>query len=294
MKIKLMITLLGGFLFASMGFCDRGLMPFNPNVKIFEPNQRAMIAWDGHEEILLLSTDLSASDSTMVLEVIPLPSEPDVKKGDIETFHRAITLINSRIRVLTATRNGKLSKEMVPTLAGEVTFHERIGAHDISVTHLLDAKGFVDWVKLYLRSLDIEQDIISEQMNKLIEEYIADEFMWFVFDVISLGEETVTNEPIQYSFTTKSLFYPLKITNTGEGHTSIELIILTPRLLSRFPDLPLDRIHLEHDPITINNDELMFLDEDMYELLGDYETMRLRIWKIEGELRSFDRDLIAR
>jgi len=45
---------------------DRGSIPFKPHVQVFEPNQRAMIAWDGHEEILLLSTDLSASEPTKV------------------------------------------------------------------------------------------------------------------------------------------------------------------------------------------------------------------------------------
>ena len=66
----------------STAWADRGSIPFKEGVKIFEPNQRALLAWNGEEEILLLSTDLVASESTMVLEVLPLPSEPEVKKGD--------------------------------------------------------------------------------------------------------------------------------------------------------------------------------------------------------------------
>ena len=88
---------------AVIGFCaraayaDRGSIPFVPNVRIFEPNQRAMIAWNGEEEMLLLSTDLRASARTKVLEVLPLPSEPEVKKGEIEAFRKAVRIINSRI-----------------------------------------------------------------------------------------------------------------------------------------------------------------------------------------------------
>ena len=86
------------FLFLSIPlFADRGSIPFIPDIKIFEPTQRAMIAWNGEEEILLLTTDIRASDSTEVLEVLPLPYEPVVKKGDIETFKKAIRLINDRI-----------------------------------------------------------------------------------------------------------------------------------------------------------------------------------------------------
>lgn len=275
-----------------LGFADRGMMPFNPNAQIFEPNQRAMIAWNGVEEILLLSTDVHASESTMVLEVLPLPSEPKVKKGDLETFRRATDLINRKIQRPDLAKGRALSEgAIVP--AGEVTFHERIGAHDISVTHLLDGAGFITWVVNYLQTMAVEADIVSPEMLGLIDEYIADGFEWFVFDVVSLGQEVVTNEPIQYRFSSDRLFYPLKITQTAAGATSVELLILTPRLLSRFPGLPIESIHLKHEPVTIDMDELKMLDEDMYGILGDHQTLRLRIWNLEGDLGSFKRDLIA-
>lgn len=271
-------------------FANRGMIPVNPNARIFEPNQRAMIAWNGEEEILLLSTDVSASESTMVLEVLPLPAEPKVKKGALETFQKAVALINRKIRKPKAlSREGA---EIIPP-GGEVTFHKKIGAHDISVTHLLNAEGFIGWVRDYLTSLGVEKDIISNEMKKLINEYIEDDFVWFVFDIVSLSKETVTNEPIQYHFQTERLFYPLKITSTGEGNTSIELLILTPRLLRNFPGLSIKSIRLRHDPITITNAELKMLDKDMYALLGSLERLKLRIWEIQGDLKLFKKDLIA-
>jgi len=287
--VTLIVCLVLGF---SGVFADRGMIPVNPNARIFEPTQRAMIAWNGKEEILLLSTDVSASESTMVLEVLPLPSEPKVKKGALETFQKAVALINSKLTKPKALSRGE-AEAAVKVPGGEVTFHKKIGAHDISVTHLLNAKSFVDWVRDYLRSLGIDEEVISGEMKKLIEKYIENDFVWFVFDVISLSEETVTNEPIQYHFGTERLFYPLEITNTGEGDTSIELLILTPRLLSNFPGLPITRVQLKHDPITITNNELKMLNKDMYDLLGNVERLKLRIWEIEGDLKSFNKDLLA-
>jgi len=287
--VTLIVCLVLGF---SGVFADRGMIPVNPNARIFEPTQRAMIAWNGKEEILLLSTDVSASESTMVLEVLPLPSEPKVKKGALETFQKAVALINSKLTKPKALSRGE-AEAAVKVPSGEVTFHKKIGAHDISVTHLLNAKSFVDWVRDYLRSLGIDEEVISGEMKKLIEKYIENDFVWFVFDVISLSEETVTNEPIQYHFGTERLFYPLEITNTGEGDTSIELLILTPRLLSNFPGLPITRVQLKHDPITITNNELKMLNKDMYDLLGNVERLKLRIWEIEGDLKSFNKDLLA-
>jgi hypothetical protein len=269
------------------------MMPFNPNAQIFEPTQRAMIAWNGSEEILLLSTDLRASDSTTVLEVLPLPSEPEVKKGDLETFRKATDLINRKLYSGRMAKGPMLPEDVVVP-SGEVTFHKRIGAHDISVTHLLNAQGFVDWVIDYLKTLSIEANVVSDEMQQLIEEYISDGFEWFVFDVVSIGMETVTNEPIQYRFKSNYVFYPLKITSTAQGSTSIELLILTPRLLSRFPSLPIDRISLKHDPVSINQEELLNLSEDMHEFLKEYDRLRLRIWEIQGDLKAFDTDLLAR
>ncbi len=287
------VTLILYLVFGISGsFADRGMIPVNPNARIFEPIQRAMIAWNGEEEILLLSTDVSATESTMVLEVLPLPSEPKVKKGALETFQKAVALINSKLTKPKTLSRGE-AEAAIKTPGGEVTFHKKIGAHDISVTHLLNAGSFVDWVRGYLKSIGVEKDVISGEMKKLIEEYIENDFAWFVFDVISLSEETVTNEPIQYHFGTERLFYPLKITNTGEGDTSIELLILTPRLLRNFPGLPITRVQLKHDPITITNHELKMLNKDMYDLLGTLERLKLRIWGIEGDLKSFDKDLLA-
>ncbi len=270
---------------------DRGLIPLNTNATVFEPNQRAMIAWNGREEILLLTTDLNATDSTVVLEILPLPSEPKVKKGNIETFQRAVQLINQKTAFKIAYNGKRNGSKIKPPF--EITFHEKIGPHDISVAHLNESQGFVEWVKDYLSSLGFAANIISDQHKNLIEDYIKSGFTYFVFDLVHLNEETKTNEPIQYRFKTRRLFYPLKITSLSSGETKIELLILTPQLLKNFPGISAKEIKLPSEPITITNEELKTLDEDMYELLKENEEMKLRIWKIEGILSSFDKDLIA-
>lgn len=275
-------------------YADRGSIPFEPDVEIFEPTQRAMIAWNGKEEILLLSTDMNASDSTEVLEVLPLPTEPVVKKGDIEVFRKATALINEKIReqhLLMDKRNG--GKERTSPVSGEITFHEKIGAHDISVAHVLAKDGFTSWVEKYLDSLGVKNPVIPEGLKKVVEEYLEERFTWFVFDVVSLDKELKTNDAIQYRFKTDFLFYPVKIMNTEEGYTSMEFLILTPELLRNFPGIPIGKIELQHKPIAITSDELRNLNEEMDTLLGHREETQLRIWKIEGLISSFTKDLIA-
>ena len=115
-----------------------------------------------------------------------------------------------------------------------------------------------------------------------------------MFDVVSLEEELITNEAIQYRFRSNVLYYPLKISRTEAGVTTIELLILTPRLLNEFSGISARRVDLLHEPIAISSEELRSLNEDMDTLLGHREDMKLRIWRIRGSLSSFDHDLIAR
>jgi hypothetical protein len=273
---------------------DRGSIPFMPGVKVFEPTQRAMICWNGEEEILLLTTDLHASSPTKVLEVMPFPTEPKATKGDAEVFRKATDLINRKLRQALAIRSSKSRDGGVEQPAGEITFHERIGAHDISVAHVLDAAGFVKWVNNYLKEAGVNNPQLPPAMKGLVDEYLADRFVWFVFDVVELVEQPKTNEAIQYRFKTDRLFYPMRISRTDWGETSVELLVLTPRLLQHFPGLPFDRIELRHQPVSITAAELNSLNEDMDALLGHREDMRLRIWRIRGDLQSFTADLVAR
>jgi hypothetical protein len=264
-------------------------------VKVFEPTQRAMIAWNGSEEILLLSTDLRASAETKVLEVLPLPTEPKVKKGSLGTFRTATRIINQHLRARReryALARGGGDRAKSP--AGEVTFHKKIGPHEISVTRVLDGSRFVDWVEKYLNKQGVEKVVISEEFRAIVEGYIRDKFQWFVFDVVELGPNVKTIEPIQYRFETSYLFYPLRITMLDEGHTTIDMIVLTPKLLRRFPALSVRRVQLKHEPIRISAAELRSISDEMYELLGRRPNMALRIWQCSGKLASFDKDLIAR
>jgi hypothetical protein len=284
-------------------YADKGSIPFNANVQIFEPNQRAMIAWNGYEEILLLTTDLYASESTKVLEVIPLPSEPEVTKGDIEVFQKAIDLINEKLAEMFGGPS-KPSKGLTKGIeseyiepAGEITFHKKIGAHDISVAHVLNSQGFIDWVDEYLKSAGVENPEIPKELKTVIAEYLEEGFEWFVFDVVQLGRIPKTNEAIQYRFKTPFLYYPLRITRSEEGYTTIDLLILTAETDQyMFHGIPKDRIDFLHEPVPITLEEVKSINKDMYYLFWisfQESEMFLRIWTIKGELSSFVADLIV-
>jgi hypothetical protein len=286
---------------AVTGFCDMGSIPFDPLAKIQEPNQRALIACNGKEEILILSTDLQADRDTKVLEVMPLPSEPAVTKGDISIFNKATNLINSKLpRFVGGFGVASLSLDPFGGTAGgtpppaTVTFHEKIGAHEIAVIHAERKEGFVKWVKEYLKKQGADTPTIPAKLEAVIEEYISDNYTWFVFDVVSLTKKPVTKEAIQLRFKTGFLYYPMRITKTEEGHTDVRLLVLTKELLHPYYclGLPREMMTLAHHPVTISAAEIQALSTEVYAMLGRPKSIKLRTWLYSGKLNSFDDDVV--
>jgi hypothetical protein len=225
---------------------------------------------------------------------MPFPAEPEAAKGDAEVFRRATELINRKLRKRALTRGPKNGGADAELPAGEITFHEKIGAHDISVARVRDEQGFITWVNDYLKRAGVGNPVIPPVLRDVAKEYLAEGFAWFVFDVVSLDREPKTNEAIQYRFTTDRLFYPVRISRAATGRTEIDLLVLTPRLLRGFPGIPSERIELRHAPVSITAEELKSLNPEMAALLGAHEDMKLRIWRLSGDLSEFDKDLIAR
>ena len=283
-------------LVARLGWADCGSIPFKPHVEIFEPDQRAVIAFDGKAEILLLSTDLRASEPTKVLEVIPFPSEPKVAKGDVEVFRHATDLINRKLSPFSAKRGGMggaaAGAVRRPPPAGKVTFHKKIGAHDVSVIRVLDSRRFTAWVEDYLKNAGVENPVIPTPLRLVVKEYLEDGFEWFAFNVVELGTETVTKEAVQYRFDTRWVYYPLRITRAEKGATTVRLIMVSPRLL-RIPDLRPAKVRLMHQPVRMDSDELRYLDKDIYEFFGKRSSTLLRVWEIKGRLSGFKTDVIT-
>lgn len=242
---------------------DRGMIPFKPTVKIYEPVQDAAIAWNGKEEVLLLATDLRTSEPTKVLEVLPLPSEPEVEKGSDVFFTVATNVILEKLQkqAYKKKKNGKglrapaTDKAELP--AGKVTFHEQIGSHDISVTEVLDQQGFIEWVTAYLKEQGVDTPEIPDPMKETIALYLKKKYRWFVFDVVSLGTGVKRHDAIMYKFKSKSLYYPLRVMKTIEGDTSIRLLILSNKLLKNFKGLPGKKVKVENKPVTTNGQEFM-------------------------------------
>ena len=279
------------------GFADRGSIPWgNWNTQnmpeIFEPAQNAIIAWNGKEEILLLSTDLKASKPTKVLEVLPLPSEPVVTRGDVSNFAKINALINDELRQNWFGGKGP-GDTRASSGAAEVTFHEKIGAHDIRVVHVLESSEFEQWIRDFFKKEGTGPQQISPVLLATIEQYLLDGYHWFVFDVVELGLQLKSNDAIQYRFAADKFYYPLRISATDSGETSIRLVALSERGLSSYTGLPQESIRQAHRKLQVETAKIANINQEMASLFRS-ETISLQTLRIQGNLKSFDLDVLAR
>ena len=275
-----------------VAFADKGMISYDPSAKLFEPNQRALIAWNGEEEILLLTTDIKASKPTTVLEVLPLPSEPKVTKGDLKTFDRAMRIMNMKLsKGIGIGSKGKSSNDS-QSPAGRITFHEQIGPHNVTVVEVLSGAGFVKWVEKTLTEQGAANVKVPAWMTEEIEEYIKGGFTWFVFDSVKIGPDLKTVEPLRYRFKTKHLFFPLRITRVEE-QSQVVMLVITERLLKDFPALSNHRVSILNKAVKLDGRELKRIDLEMSELFKDSDSVMLRNWTILGKDGTFDKDLIA-
>jgi hypothetical protein len=227
-KILLLLPLLLAFPLAS---ADRGMVIIDPpNVVFTESGQQAIIAWDGQEEVLLLSTDVSSSEPARVLEVLPVPSNvTEVKEGSIESFRTLVRLINSKLPSRDYPLGlGKQEENRAPGV--EIQFHQRIGPHEVMIVKVNDADYFKYWVRDFAFSRNFTYSEISTDFRKAITDYIERDIRFFIFDVISTNQTRQSVSPLMYRFRSDCLYYPMKITsasNVSDSYSSLDLFLLS-------------------------------------------------------------------
>ena len=206
------------------------------DAQISEESQKAIILHNLEEEVLILGTDLKADKKTGIIRFIPFPSEPRVRLAEGDPFQAASELIKKqKLMFLMVTKGGTSSRAPV-----EMAFHEKIGAHDITVIKVNDVSGFRTWVNAFFRDRGLPQKETYPDVEGVAEDYVKRGINYFVFDFVEVDPTSKFIEPIVYRFKSKELYYPLKTSNTFGGSGSIDLIVAAPGTLCPSPPTPYD------------------------------------------------------
>lgn len=142
------LTVIGLFC-SSVASADGGMVVWPPDVHLDQTAQNAIIAWNGEEEIIILSNGIKSDEPATALRVVPLPSNPEIKEGSFKSFEKIVGLMNEKLEDMRDEFGGigKQNEIAAPGDIGiEITFHEQIGAHDVTVVKVNDLDVFVNWI----------------------------------------------------------------------------------------------------------------------------------------------------
>lgn len=266
---------------------------FDPlQVSVFEPKQRAIILWNGEEEVLLLSTDQRATRPSSVLEVIPLPNEPKVQLGSFETFQNAQALVVKKGMWSFAHGGAKADLVKQPqAAAGRITFQGKLGAHNLAVAEVLDPNGFVQFVQDYLsKRYKVAKAPIKPEFVKIIESYVRDGYRWFAFDAIRLTEQSQSREPIEYRFKCDHVYYPLRISTLEKGQTEVDLLVFTTDGATKFEAKPGSEIDMT-PTMNVTPSEFKEINPKWEGFFKKQIGLKMDRWQIQAESEKLAADV---
>lgn len=252
-----------------------------------EPEQYGLVAWNGKQELLILSTGeqaLTGGEKTMMLSFMPLPGKcRDIKEAKTEVIDAAHKLVYSKL----GTSRGK-----------GVELTRKFGPHNIFVWKVDDRDEFINRVQAYIQSKFGGRAValFTPDTAKVLDQYLDDGYKYFAFDLVDMSNEKPSEKrAIAYYFDTKYLYYPLRVSQSGgTDKTAIRLAVFTKSDGQfAFHGLDPDRVTVVGDrTVKATNAELKGIDPMLAKLFGSSDAVA-RIWRLDGQLDEFEKDLIV-
>jgi hypothetical protein len=174
------------FLLLSIAFADGGFFhePYpDYYIHVYEPEQKAVIHWDGNTETMILSVRVQTDELANMALVIPIPSksQPEVEEGDIDIFYDIAEIF------MEEEYHYDYEEDLMTPGAGEykgveVIETKKIDVHDITVLRATEADELVKW-------LNDNSYHVPDSTVPVLQEYCDKENYYFIADKINLRNE---------------------------------------------------------------------------------------------------------
>ncbi|MHC4665869.1 MAG: DUF2330 domain-containing protein [Planctomycetota bacterium] len=196
-----------------------GVFVWQKGVDLYGPSQKAIILYDEGIEDLILQVKYKGEASDFAW-IVPVPSKPEVKAvdGDIFAEVSEYTQLREYGRHL-GTGKGRMGgmEEKV-----EVIERKKVSVYDVAVLNAKDAAALVKW-------LNQNGFSFPDRGGQILEEYIEKKWTFAALrihpDEEKLWVEKSLNEgtlvPLKFTFASKEIVYPLKISSLNKGETEV-------------------------------------------------------------------------
>lgn len=279
----------------ALALADGGIIYWPPDVHLDQSAQNAIVAWNGKEEIIILSNDIESDTKAIALRIVPLPSNPtEIKEGSFESFEKLVEIINEKLEEI-RDRWLKMGEglEAAPTAGIEITFQKKIGAHDITVVKVNDLDYFLNWIKDFAIEKGLEIKEISPEFKEGVKNYLKREISYFVFDVIDTSEGEESIKPLIYKFDSDFLYYPILISGISEiseSRAKIRVFLICPEEISNKGYWrPFWRGRFDYS-VEFTQEELKQVNKDIANLF--VFGAKVTIFDYYGPLKEFKKDLV--
>ncbi len=201
----------------------KGIIPLTSLTRGISPVERAIILFNGKEEIMVLSNDVQATQPTKAWELIPFRRQVVVEKGSLNWLRFADTLLR------------ELSREKCPDPTLEDLLIRNITRFDNKLLEPQKAfiwksrvghTGFIKWLEDTLQS-GYCVDEIPPEVEEAIDHYASRGFRYWVMDIVDMDMEIGTVMPILFRFKSNKLYYPIGMSKSSPGAKTIMLYIVS-------------------------------------------------------------------
>lgn len=232
----------------------------------YEPAQRAIILWNGKEEILFLSTDLSYRNEATLTEVLPFPARPSTRIGYLSTFSDLGNII---------LRKGGASPDWLPA-------HTPSNISNIQV---------YPWRELSANTLSNLGSATRLSCRSILNRYHSRGYEYLVFDDVEVKENLQSFPPIEYKFRSDKVYYPLEISMVDYGQTRVDLFIISQAGVTQLgiTDYPANQL----GSYAIDSSELNRLSPGWGTFMGGQSAVLQHV-RMVGDIRKMSRDFFAR
>ncbi|MCD6409889.1 MAG: DUF2330 domain-containing protein [Candidatus Verstraetearchaeota archaeon] len=242
------VLLLAAALSLNAVAADKMVIPVD-HYWIYEPSQKAIIAWNGETEVLILSVDLRAGKTyhveeswgngeeeaaeVVAVEVLPLPSVPEVEQVSTKAFTVIQQYVNERLRekrlAVPFYEGLAAGAKGAGSLGLEVVFTEIIGPHNVTVLKAENASALLEWLQQVAvqHGYELIEAPIIDDAEQLLQGYIERGYSYFAVDVVTVEDSIRSVKPLAYTFKSEKLYFPLKISTLQVGWTTVTLFTIT-------------------------------------------------------------------
>lgn len=194
---KYLLSLLFVILFFGFVFADGSiLMPPDYSEKVYMPEQKAVIIWDGEEEQLILESKVSVENISDMAWLIPVESntKPIVEEADEEIFYALSDLFKSTDDAL-FKRAASLGSIFSATGSLEVEVIEelKVDIYDVTILKATDSSALIEW-------LNDNNYSFPQAFPNLLDEYVAKGNTYFIANKINLENKYPDINPTNQDF----------------------------------------------------------------------------------------------